>query len=339
MSACTPPIRRVGILGASCLVLAAGAACSGGEAVGEPVEFVVPPGASFSQVVDSLDRADIVGRPDLFRFYARVTGADRRVRAGRYAIAPGTPWDGILEALTEGRIVPRALTIPEGWTLRQMAPRIAAFTGAPEAAVDSLLRSDDLAVALGVPGPTLEGYLFPDTYLLAEGSPPAAVVAAMADAYREYWTPERRARLDSLEMSEREVVTLASIVQAEAGNTREMPTIAGVYLNRLRDGWLLQADPTVLYALGGPRDRLLFSAIDSVAENPYNTYRQPGLPPGPIAAPGAAALDAALYPEEHSYMYFVAGPDRGHIFSVTLAEHNRAVADYRRRRAQGRGEG
>ena len=110
-------------------------------------------------------------------------------------------------------------------------------------------------------------------------------------------------------MTRQEVTTLASIVQAEAGNTQEMPLIAGVYHNRLQAGWRLEADPTVLYALGGPRDRLLFAAIDSVADSPYNTYRQAGLPPGPIGAPGAAALDAALSPADVSYMFFVAGPD------------------------------
>jgi len=131
-------------------------------------------------------------------------------------------------------------------------------------------------------------------------------------------------------------VTLASIVQAEARRADEMPRIASVYHNRLRLGWLLQADPTVLYALGGPRPRLLFAAIDSVADNPYNTYRQPGLPPGPIGAPGEAALEAALHPAAEPYLYFVARLDGTHVFTRTLAEHNRAVAESRREQAQAR---
>ena len=118
----------------------------------------------------------------------------------------------------------------------------------------------------------------------------------------------------------------------EGRPVEEMPRISSVYHNRLREGWLLQADPTVLYALGGPRQRLLFAAIDSVADNPYNTYRNPGLPPGPIGAPGAAAIDAALEPATENYLYFVAWPDGSHVFSRTLTEHNRAIAASRRER-------
>jgi UPF0755 protein len=137
-------------------------------------------------------------------------------------------------------------------------------------------------------------------------------------------------------MTEREIVTLASVIQAEARHVEEMPRISSVYHNRLELGWLLQADPTVLYALGGPRQRLLFAAIDSVADHPYNTYTQPGLPPGPIGAPGESAIEAALYPAEEDFLYFVARMDGTHAFSRTLAEHNRAVAQARRERAQAR---
>jgi len=130
-------------------------------------------------------------------------------------------------------------------------------------------------------------------------------------------------------MSQRELMTLASIIQAEAQIAEEMPKISSVYHNRLRLGYLLQADPTVIYALGSRRPRLLFAAIDSVADNPYNTYTQPGLPPGPIAAAGVQAIDAALYPSEDTYLYFVAQPGGHHIFSKTLQEHNRAIAEIR----------
>ena len=130
-------------------------------------------------------------------------------------------------------------------------------------------------------------------------------------------------------MSEHEIVTLASIIQTEARQLSEMARISGVYHNRIRNRWLLQADPTVIYALGGYRERLLYAAIDSVADNPYNTYTQPGLPPGPIASPGAMAIDAALKPEEHDYWYFVARPDGSHVFTRTLADHNRAKEEQR----------
>ncbi|MDT8342003.1 MAG: endolytic transglycosylase MltG [Longimicrobiales bacterium] len=306
-------------------------ACSAGDRATGTVEVRIPPGAGFAAVTDSLHARGLVDRPGLFTLYARMRGVDRQVQAGRYRLPAGASWREILEALTRGAVVPERLVVPEGWTLRQMAPRIAHISQVEPARVEALLLSDSLTTLLSVPGPGLEGYLLPDTYLLAEGTPPEAVAAVMVGAYHAFWTPERQARLDSLGMDRRELTTLASIVQAEAGNAQEMPLIAAVYHNRLREGWLLQADPTVLYALGGPRERLLFSAIDSVADSPYNTYRRPGLPPGPIGAPGRAALEAALNPADVPHMYMVAGPDGGHVFSTTLAEHNRAVAEYRRR--------
>jgi UPF0755 protein len=158
----------------------------------------------------------------------------------------------------------------------------------------------------------------------------------MTERYHEVWTPERRTRLREMDMTEREIVTIASIVQAEARRSEEMPRIAGVYHNRLELGWLLEADPTVLYALGGYRERLLYAAIDSVADNPYNTYRQGGLPPGPIGAPGEAAIDAALHPTG-DFLFFVARPDGTHVFTRSLAEHNQARADIRRMDSLGRG--
>jgi UPF0755 protein len=212
-----------------------------------------------------------------------------------------------------------------------MAPRLAVAAELPPDTVRARLAANDsLASVLGVPGPGLEGYLFPDTYLIEPGTPILEILAAMVRRYQDFWTPERRARLAELGMSEREVVTLASIIQAEAIWTREMPRISSVYHNRLRIGQALYADPTVLYALGGHRERLLYAAIDSVADNPYNTYRHPGLPPGPIGSPGEQALDAALEPDETPYFYFVARPDGTHLFTETIDQHNDARVRVRR---------
>lgn len=324
---------RITLLGATALA----AACGGGPPPGgEPVELTVPDGAGFAEVVDTLEARGFVTRPTLFTLYARWKKLDTEVRSGRYALTPGTDWAGLLGALTAGRVVTREITIPEGWTLRQIAPRIAEFTGHPVDDVRALIEDSTAHRRFDVPGPGLEGYLFPETYRFADGTPPETVVETMVQHYRDFWTPARRARLDALEFDERGLTTLASIVQAEARVSDEMPRIAAVYHNRLRIGMLLQADPTVLYALGGPRERLLYAAMDSVADSPYNTYTQPGLPPGPIGSPGAEALTAALRPADDPALYFVAGPDGRHVFSRTLAEHNRAVAEYRRRRDEGR---
>jgi UPF0755 protein len=305
----------------------------GRETPGEPVRFTVPRGATLRTVADSLAARGFIAektRP-LFRAYARLRGADRAVRAGLYELRTGASWNALLEDLTQGKAITERMTIPEGFALRQIAPRIAAVAGiSPDSALAVLLRSNALVDSVQVPGPNLEGYLFPDTYLFEPGTPIDRVIASMVKRYQSFWTPERRQRLAELGMTEREVVTLASIIQAEALWSSEMPVISGVYHNRLRVGFPLQADPTVLYALGGPRERLLYAAIDSVADSPYNTYRRAGLPPGPIGSPGELALDAALQPADTPHFYFVAGPDGRHVFTTTLAEHNVAKARARR---------
>ncbi|MEQ9399237.1 MAG: endolytic transglycosylase MltG [Longimicrobiales bacterium] len=306
-------------------------ACGGGSGDGPPVTVTVPSGASLGQVADSLSARGVIGARRAFVLFARIRGDDTRVKSGVYDLPRGASWGRVLDLLTAGRVSTVAMTIPEGFRLAQIAPRIAEVTETTPDSVEALLRAAS-ADTFGVPGPGLEGYLFPDTYRFAPGISPSSVVGTLVERHRAFWTPERRARLDSLDMTQQELVTLASIVQAEARMIDEMPTISSVYHNRLRDGWLLQADPTVLYALGGPRPRLLFAAIDSVQDSPYNTYTQPGLPPGPIGSPGAAALLAALYPAPEDFYYFVARPDGSHVFTRTLAEHNRAVADARRAR-------
>jgi len=315
-----------------------------GTGQGPPAAVTIPSGANFLEVLDTLRARGVVENPRLFQLYARLKGLDRQVRSGQYSFPRPTPWARLLRDLTEGRVLTVTMTIPEGFTLKQMASRIAPITGLPEDSVLAELTVPSAEEEWGVPGPGLEGYLFPDSYYLAEGVPILEVLGAMVERYRQVWTPERLALREARGMSEREVVTLASIVQAEARLREEMPTIASVYHNRLELGQALQADPTVLYALGGPRARLLYAAMDSVADHPYNTYTHPGLPPGPIGAPGIAALDAALSPAETDYYYFVAHPNGAHIFSQTLAQHNRAVAETRRerdrlRREQAQGQG
>lgn len=297
-----------------------------------PGEAVVriPEGATFKDVLDTLESGQVINRRTVIHLYARVRGMDRSVKSGTYRLERGVPFPRLLEILTTGRVVTYSLTIPEGLTTAAMAPRIAEATGSDSAAVAERLADRSLHIEWGVPGPGLEGYLYPDTYRFAEGISVETVVATMIEAYQHYWTPERRNLLGAIGLTEAQAVTLASIIQAEAVHASEMPAISSVYHNRLRAGMLLQADPTVLYALGGHRSRLLYAAIDSVADNPYNTYRHRGLPPGPICAPGAAALDAAIAPADTEYLYFVARPNGEHVFTRTLREHNNARARVRR---------
>ncbi len=299
-------------------------ACRGAPP-GDRTELVrVPHGASFSRITDSLAVHGLVGFRPAFRLYARVTGADRAVKAGTYRFARGASWARILGDLRAGHVVTERLVIPEAWDLAGDAPRIARITRLPTDSVLAVLSDTAAPARYGVPGPTLEGYLYPATYTLPVGVPLDTVLEWMTRTYKRQWTAARRARADSLGFSERDVVTLASIVEREAKQRNEMPLIASVYENRLRRHMALQADPTVQYALGGHRERLVYAAIDSVADDPYNTYTHPGLPPGPIASPSSRAIDAVLHPDSSDFLYFVATPLGNHVFSRTLAQHNAA---------------
>lgn len=297
---------------------------------GPAVEFTVPPGASFTEVTDTLEARELIPNRLLFRALVRIRQDDRSIRAGRYQVPENIGMGALLDHLVEGRMVTVPMTIPEGFTLRQMAPRMARVAEVDVQEVHDFLEEHDDPERWGVPGPGLEGYLFPDTYHFAPGLPLETVVATMVARYQGLWTSDRQERAQELGMTEGEVMTLASIIQGEARQFSEMPRISGVFHNRLRIGYLLQADPTVQYALGERRSRLLYADIDSVADHPYNTYTQPGLPPGPIGAAGEAALEAALHPEDTEYLYFVARPDGSHIFTRSLAEHNRARVEARR---------
>ena len=313
---------------AAVALLASG--CSPGTDEADRVDFSVPAGATFNQIVDTLETRGLITFPMGFKVIARIRGNDRGIRAGGYQVPADIGWLPLLDHLVAGRVVTVPVTIPEGYTLSQIAPRLAEVTNLEVEEVEARLNATGAAEAWGVPGPTLEGYLFPDTYRFARGVGLDTVIEAMIGQYRSFWTPESRRRAEALGLSEREVTTLASIIQGEARRVEEMPTISGVFHNRLDIGYLLQADPTVQYALGARRERLLFSDIESVADHPYNTYTYPGLPPGPIGAPGESALRAALDPADVEYLYFVARPDGSHIFTNSLQQHNRARIEARR---------
>jgi UPF0755 protein len=189
-------------------------------------------------------------------------------------------------------------------------------------------RDTGLLHSLDLSTPTLEGYLFPDTYVYPDGTTPRVAVAAMVHRFEQVWKPEWTARLDTIHLSRNDVMTLASLVEKEARVPEERPVIAAVYLNRLREGALLQADPTVQYALGKHVARVFYRDLE--VDSPYNTYKHKGLPPGPIASPGKPSIEAALYPANVPYKYFVAFPDGHHEFRKDLAAHELAVAQARR---------
>lgn len=327
-------IRAAARAGAA-LALVLATACGGGSDDGEVVRVHVPVGASFSQVTDSLASRDIIGTPPLFKLYARFRNATGSVKPGTYAFRKGTSWSQILADLSSGRVLTARLVIPEAWDLRGIAPRIAQATGLDKDSVMYFLTDTAVARRFDVPGPTLEGYLYPATYTFPVAAPLDTIVRQMVGTYKRMWTPERRARAEAIGLNEREVVTLASIIEKEARRREEMSTISAVYHNRLRRNMRLEADPTVQYALGEHQQRLLYAHIDSVAGNPYNTYRHAGLPPGPIGSPSSMGVDAALNPADADFLFFVARPDGSHIFTRTFAEHTRARGTVRRLQQQG----
>jgi UPF0755 protein len=197
--------------------------------------------------------------------------------------------------------------------------------------VAAAVRDSTLRKELDIPTPILEGYLFPDTYVFPEATTPREVVTAMVKRFEQVWNPEWNGRLEALTMTRHDVITLASIIEKEAKLPEERPVISAVYHNRLRIGMPLQADPTVQYSMGVHTNRVLYRDLKTAS--PYNTYQHSGLPPGPIASPGKPSIEAALFPADVPYLYFVAsGKDGHHEFRTTYSQHTKAIRDARRAR-------
>ncbi|MFO7654435.1 MAG: endolytic transglycosylase MltG [Candidatus Krumholzibacteriia bacterium] len=323
------------------------------------VSVRVDPGATVAAVADTLGARGLLRHPRIFRWGARLTGQDRDLRAGLYELPPDASPRRLLAIMTAGQTVPVVITLPEGIEVRDAAARLSGLLGFEAdtflAAADSLAASelrrrgwiapaaaarlDSLAaVSAGAPGPRRfhwsEGYLAPDTYHFAEGSTAREVARTLLSL--------QLARLDSAlavrpadgelpPLTPHDLVTLGSIVEAESRRSDERARVAAVYANRLRDGWKLDADPTVAYFLAKRGQRLLH--VDLARTSPYNTYRTAGLPPGPIGNPGLPALLAAARPDTTCRAYFfVSDGDGGHVFSRTWEEHSAAVKAYRQRR-------
>ena len=293
-------------------------------------QFVeIPPSTSTAEIGRRLIEGGIIRDEIAFRTALWRTGRARSLKAGEYRFAePLTALEAV-ETLARGDVYARRITFPEGLTILEMAALYESrgFGSAPdfiEAARDASLIAD-----LDVGAGDLEGYLFPDTYALPRGTPASRLVALMVDQFRVGYTEALQRSADEQELTTRQVVTLASLVEKETGRADERLIVAAVYRNRLRIGMGLQADPTVVYALqeAGRYDGNI-RRQDLEIDSPYNTYRYRGLPPGPIAAPGKASLEAALTPADVPYLYFVSRNDGSHAFAETLAAHNRNVREF-----------
>jgi UPF0755 protein len=286
----------------------------------------IAPGEAFRSTCARLQQAGVVRNGWVLRLWGRWTGEDRAVRSGDYRFTEPLSPVAVLARLQSPTAALHSVTIPEGSTLRDVAALLARAGFGSADAFWCVAHDAHLLARLDVPASGLEGYLFPDTYAFAWGTPMDEILAVMVDRFREQTGPLQTTRLNA-GMSEEEMVTLASIVEKETGAAQERPLVSAVFHNRLRLGMPLQADPTTVYGRdtrGGP------TAADLDSESPYNTYLHRGLPPGPICNPGRAALEAAVSPAREPYLYFVARNDGTHSFSRTLEEHNRAVARFRR---------
>jgi UPF0755 protein len=297
-------------------------------------------GESFASVVDSLVGHGILEAQTRFALVAKVTGWHRQIKPGHYMIRSETSNYHLLDRLRKGLQDPVRVTIPPG-----SRPGVVAAVLQRDLDIDSTvfrhaMEDDSLLLSLGTDAEHIFAYVMPETFEFFWGTSSGQVLTRLKRAYDGYFTNERLARAEALNLTIDDVLTLASIVEWEARLNEERPTIAGVYLNRLRIKMPLQADPTVQFALmqleGGRMRRLLFE--DYRVQHPYNTYLYYGLPPGPITNPSPASVDAVLSNEHHDYLYFVADGSGGHAFSRTLGEHNRAAQSYRRLMRQRRRE-
>ncbi|HEX3234097.1 MAG TPA: endolytic transglycosylase MltG [Gemmatimonadales bacterium] len=306
------------------------AACSGRR---DPERVTLPPGSTFAAVTDTLVAHGVVSSRLLFKLLARIRGVDRSVHAGVYQFAPHLSAWRVLGVLAEGKTAAIRFTVPEGLTILDVAALAAERLQMPEDSLLTAARDGRAASALlGFRVGSFEGFLRPETYAVPLGMPADELVRLMAQGFTADWQPAWTARLDSIGMTELQLVTLASIVEGEARADQERETIAGVYHNRLRIGMALQADPTVQYAIAlatGKRKPRLY-VKDYQFASPYNTYLHPGLPPGPVNSPSRRSLEASLYPAKVPYLYFVAGSDGRHLFARTYAEHLSNVARTRR---------
>lgn len=309
------------------LAVAALVAACGGTGRGN-AKVVIPRGSSLRVAADSLERAGVIGSATGFRLYAMLRGRGRTIQAGTYLFKRPVSWGRVLADLQGGKGLEHAITIPEGWSLQQIEPQLARVLEVPLDSVRAATRDTALLHVLDIPTGTLEGYLFPDTYVFPDGTTPRTAVRVMVQRFQQVWQPEWDQRLQALAMSRHDVMALAAIVEKEARLPEERPVIAAVYMNRVRAGMLLQADPTVQYALGRHVARVLYRDLE--VDSPYNTYRHKGLPPGPIASPGKPSIVAALYPANVPYRFFVAFPDGHHQFTQDFAAHGLAVRAARR---------
>ncbi len=295
-------------------------------AAGDTVVVVIPPGMTTKAIGELLDSKGLLRSAALFRAVVSIEGAGGKLQAGEYVFSKAMTAREIVGKLVRGETGYRQFTIPEGFTIDQIAALLESQNIVPAAKFKAYAAGavpyDYINPAANVKYKS-EGFLFPDTYRISSGTGEEQIFKMMAAQFDRQFTPAMRSRAAELGLSVRQVVILASLVEKEAQQAKERPVIAGVFLGRLKQEMPLQSCATIQYILGYAKPEL--TVQDTELPSPYNTYRNMGLPPGPIASPGLAAIQAVLYPAATDYLYFVAGKDGSHVFSRTYEEHLAAI--------------
>jgi len=294
--------------------------------------FLVRNGDTLKKIASNLEQAKIIAGKTPFLLWARLIGHDRDIKAGEYRLTAAMPPVKILDILIKGIIISYPVTIPEGFTAKQIGDLLEEKNLANKTGFLSLTKGPDIARQYGIACSSLEGFLYPDTYHFSRSLSSMDIIDVMVNHFFNIFS-QFREMVDQSDMKMEEIITLASIVEKETGHAEERPIIASVFLNRLKKKMRLESDPTVIYGLKNFNGNL--TKKDLTQGTPYNTYVIHGLPPGPIANPGLEAIKAVLYPSKTDYLYFVSKNDGSHYFSKTLSEHNRAVRIYQKKRMAG----
>jgi len=298
----------------------------------DSVKVTIPKGASLKEVSATLQDNNIIRNERSFLLAVKTLGYEKDIPAGRFKLVKASTNFDIINQLVNGIQVNKRVTILEGWTIDVIALELQHKMGINPDEFKNACTNELLLWKWGISEKSVEGYLFPNTYLFSEEENIQDIIERMINEYKQRITVEFRERMKELDMEEKEVITLASIIEGEAIYDKERPVISGVYHNRLNIGMRLQADPTIQYIIEGSPRRLLNK--DLKIKSPYNTYLNKGLPPGPINNPGIESIRAALYPATTDYLYFVARGDGYHTFSKTKEEHNIAKRKFQKIRRQ-----
>ena len=295
------------------------------QSVSEKEMVIIPRGATYYQALDSLEAHGIIKHRDWFSLYARIRGLPSNLKSGVYTFDKDESSSSIVSTLKKGRGMEARFTITEGMMGFEVAERANSWLGVRKDSFLVAMRDTSLERELGIkPYPAgVEGYMYPTTYVVPMRMRARDLVKLMVHEFIARWQPEWDARLTELHMTRHEIVTLASIIEAEVRYRPDRPYVSAVYHNRLKRGMALQADPTILYAHGRRMRRVWEKQLQ--INSPYNTYRFPGLPPGPITQASDSSIIAALWPAPTGYLYFVAQPDGKHIFSASYADHLAAI--------------